>query len=205
MLRNVIKWTTQGAGTLALAVVATMGLATASQAQTTVLVMNEERIIAESTVGQHIATRLQAMGQEVQTELSPLQTQIQSESEALNTETASLSQEAIQQRPDLIQRIQTLQANAQQFERTREIRSRELVASERSAMQPVLQTLQEVLREIVDERGGAILIDRSSVVYANESVDITATAIERLNARITTTPVNWVRMPQQAQQGAAQQ
>ena len=93
----------------------------------------------------------------------------------------------------------------QQFERTREIRTRELVASERAAMQPVLQTLQEVLREIVDERGGSILVDRSAVVFADETVDISQTAIERLNSRITTTPVNWVRMPQQQQLAPAQQ
>lgn len=205
MLRKCFNWISQFGAATGLLLIATLGFASASQAQTNVLVMNEERIIAESTVGQHIATRLQAMGQEVQGELQPLQTQIQQENEALSAETASLSQEAIQQRPDLIQRIQTLQGQMQQFERTREIRTRELVASERAAMQPVLQTLQEVLREIVDERGGSILVDRSAVVFADETVDISQTAIERLNSRITTTPVNWVRMPQQQQQAPAQQ
>jgi len=167
--------------------------------------MSEDRILRESAVGQHIAGELQRIGQEIQAELAPLGTSIQEENEALTAETSALSEDAIRQRPDLVERLQTLQRDAQQFEVRRRQAQQELVATERAAMQPVLETLQGVLREIVEERGGAVLLDRSAVVYANESVDITASAIERLNQRITTTPVNRVRVPQQGQAGQAEQ
>lgn len=45
-----------------------------------------------------------------------------------------------------MQRIQQLQANAQQLERLRRIRQQELVLTERQALQPVLETLQTVLQ-----------------------------------------------------------
>lgn len=187
------------AAALALAV----GFAALAQAQQ-VLVMSEERILRESAVGQHIATQLETIGAEIQAELAPLGQAIQQENEALSAETSALSEEAIRQRPDLVSRLQTLQQDAQQFEVRRRVAQQELVATERAAMQPVLETLQTVLQEIVQERGAAVLLDRSNVVYAGESVDITASAIERLNQRIATTPVNRVRAPQQGQAGQQQ-
>jgi Skp family chaperone for outer membrane proteins len=187
------------AAALALAI----GFATFAQAQQ-VLVMSEDRILRESAVGQHIATELERVGQEIQAELAPLGQSIQQENEALTAETSALSEDAIRQRPDLVSRLQALQQDAQQFEARRRIAQQELVATERAAMQPVLETLQGVLQEIVQERGAALLLDRSTVVYAGDSIDITASAVERLNQRISTTPVNRVRAPQQGQAGQQQ-
>lgn len=176
-------------------IVLALGAVSVAQAQS-VLVINEETILTESQVGQHIAAQLQTIGTEIQTELEAAAAPLTQENEALQAETSALSQEAIQQRPDLMQRIQQLQQNAQQLERLRRLRQQELVATERQALQPVLQTLQTVLQELVTERNASILLDRSQVVYAADSVDVTATVIERLNQRIQTTPVTRVRAPE---------
>jgi Skp family chaperone for outer membrane proteins len=184
---------------LAAALALTIGFSAASFAQD-VLVMNEQRILRESAVGQHIASRLEAIGQEIQAELGPQQTAIQTESEALNAELSALSEDAIRQRPDLAARYESLQRDAATFEQTRRIRAQELQATEQQAMRPVLPILQEVLQEIVSERNASVLIDRSVVVFAADSVDVTQSAIERLNQRISTTPVNRVRVPTQPAQ-----
>lgn len=179
---------------LAAGLALTFGAFGVAQAQN-ILVINEETILTESQVGQHIASQLETIGREIQSELEAAAAPINQESEALQAETAALNQEAIQQRPDLIQRIQQLQANAQQLERLRRLRQQELVATERQALQPVLQTLQGVLQEVVSERNAILLIDQSQVVYAAESIDVTQTVIERLNQRLQTTPVTRVRAP----------
>lgn len=176
-------------------IVLTLGAMSAAHAQN-VLVINEETILTESQVGRHIAGQLETIGREIQAELEAAAQPLSAENEALQAETAALSQDAIQQRPDLMQRIQQLQANAQQLERLRRLRQQELVATERQALQPVLQTLQTVLQEVVTERNATILLDRSQLVYAAESVDVTAVVIERLNQRIQTTPVTRVRAPE---------
>lgn len=204
MQRNFIARLSAPVRAITAAVALAIGFAALAQAQQ-VLVMSEERILRESAVGQHIATELQRVGQEIQGELQPLGQSIQQENEALTAETSALSEDAIRQRPDLVSRLQTLQQDAQRFEVARRQAQQDLVATERAAMQPVLETLQVVLREIVEERGGAVLLDRSAVVYANESIDITPSAIERLNQRLTTTPVNRVRVPRQGQSGQPQQ
>ncbi|HAQ36636.1 MAG: outer membrane chaperone Skp [Maricaulis sp.] len=175
-----------------------------AQAQTNVLIMNEERIVAESQVGQHIGTRMQAIRAEMDAELQALLTPIQEENERLNAETASLTPEAIQARPDLMQRIQALNTQAQQAEALRQRLAQELQATQRQAMRPVLEALQAILQEVVTERGAQILIDRSAVVYADPSIDISDSAIERLNQRLPTTAVNRVRLPQGEQQPAQQ-
>lgn len=173
----------------------TLGAAGAASAQS-ILVINEDTILTQSQVGQHIAGQLEAIGREIQTELEQAAAPINQENEALQAETSALSQDAIQQRPDLIQRIQQLQANAQQLDRLRRLRQQELVATERQALQPVVQTLQTVLQEIVTERSATIILEESQVVYAAESVNVTQQVVERLNQRIQTTPVTRVRAPQ---------
>jgi len=170
-------------------------------AQQTILVINEDQILRESAVGQHIASRLQAISTELDNELRVLRAPIDEEAERLNAETEALTQEAVQQRPDLIQRIQTVSQQAQQFEARRQQYSNELVATERAAMRPVLEALQAVLQEVVEARNADIVIDRGALVYASPSVDASADVIERLNARLPTVPVNRVRLPE----GDAQQ
>ncbi|MCW5723731.1 MAG: OmpH family outer membrane protein [Maricaulaceae bacterium] len=183
------------------AVVATLFAAAApANAQTNVLVISEERILAESAVGRHIGQQIEALTRQVDEELAAMGRPLQEENERLTAETSALTPEAIQQRQDLMQRIQTLNQQAQQFEATRRLRANELVATERQALRPVMEALEVVLQEIVSERGAQVLIDRSQLVYAHESVDITASVIERLNQRITTTPVNRVRLQQGQQQ-----
>lgn len=183
---------------------AVIAMAAPANAQTNILIMNEERIVAESQVGQHIATRMQAIRAEMDAELQALLTPIQEESDRLNAETASLTPEAIQARPDLMQRIQALNAQAQQAEALRQRLAQELQATQRQAMRPVLEALQAVLQEVVAERGAQILIDRSTLVYADPSIDISDSVIERLNQRLPTTAVNRVRLPQDEQQPGQQ-
>lgn len=193
MLPNIIRSIGARMSVLLASLALTLGAVGVAQAQD-VLVMNEQRILAQSAVGQHIAQRVEQIGNEISAELAPMREQIQSESEALNAETASLTEEAMQQRPDLVQRFQTLQAQAQQFEQVRQLRQQELQVTQRRAMAPVMEVLQTILQEIIAERNASILLERSNVVFANENVDISASAIERLNQRITTTPVNRVRL-----------
>lgn len=183
------------------AAVTLMAISVPAMAQQTILVINEDQILRESAVGQHIATRLQAISTELDGELRALRAPIDEEAERLNAETAAITQEAIQQRPDLMQRIQTVSQQAQEFEARRQQYSNELVATERAAMRPVLEALQAVLQEVVEDRNADIVIDRGALVYAGQSVDASADVIERLNARLPTVPVNRVRLPE----GDAQQ
>ncbi|MEE2524900.1 OmpH family outer membrane protein [Hyphobacterium sp. HN65] len=180
---------------LIFAAVAFVSISAPAMSQT-MIVINEDRILRESDVGVHIAGRLQTISEEMDGELRALREPIDAEAERLNAETQGLTQEAVQQRPDLMQRIQTVSQQAQQFEATRQRYANELVATERAAMRPVLEALQAVLQEVVTARSADIVMDRSSLVYAGSSVDASQDVIDGLNARLPTVPVNRVRLPE---------
>ena len=185
--------------------VAVLSLAAPAMAQTNIAVMSEERVLRESAVGLHIQTRLAAIAQEVDAELQAMGQPLAQEREALNAETAAMTMAAIQGRPDLVQRIETLNQQAQAFEVQRQIRQRELVATEQSAMRPVYESLGPILEEVVAARGIDILVDRSNLVFASPEVDISEEVISLLNARLPTVSVNRVRLPQDGGQAEAAQ
>ncbi|WP_300541743.1 OmpH family outer membrane protein [Maricaulis sp.] len=176
-----------------------------SQGQPTIAVFNEERVLRESAVGQHIQARIQEIATEIDAELTAMGQPIQQETERLNAETASMTPQAIQGRPDLMQRIEALNQNAQQFELARRARQQELVQTERQAMRPVYEALQPILQAVVEERGVDILIDRGNLVFASPEFDISQAVIERLNQQLPTVTVTRVRVSQEAAAASAGQ
>ncbi|WP_417495915.1 OmpH family outer membrane protein [Maricaulis sp.] len=180
------------------------GLAAPAMAQQNIAVINEQRVLRESVVGQHIRTRLEAIGAEVRAELTAIGQPIQQQTEALTTETASMTQQAITQRPDLMQRIEALNQQAQQFELERRRREQELAQTERQAMQPVYEALNPILEEVVASRGIDILVDRANLVFSSPDVDISDAVIALLNQRLPSVPVNRVRLPEGAPAAAQQ-
>lgn len=182
------------------------GLAAPALAQQpSIAVLNEERVLRESAVGQHIQTRMQAIAQEIDAELTAMGQPIQQETERLNAETASMTPQAIQQRPDMMQRIEALNQQAQQFEIARRARQQEIVQTERQAMRPVYEALQPILEAVVAEREIDILIDRANLVFASPDVDISDDVIARLNQQLPTVTVTRVRVSQEAAAAALQQ
>jgi len=172
-------------------IVLAIGTLSAAHAQN-ILVINEETILTESQVGQHIASQLEVIGREIQTELEAAAQPLTQENEALQAETSALSQEAIQQRPDLMQRIEALNQQAQQFELARRARQQEIVQTERQAMRPIYDALGPILEAVVEERGIDILVDRANLVFASPDVDISDEVITRLNQEVPTVTVTRV-------------
>jgi len=181
------------------------GFAAPALSQTSIAVFNQDRVLRDSAVGQHIATRMQAIAQEIDSELTAMSTPIQQETERLNAETASMTPQTVQARPDLMQRIEALNQQAQQFEIARRARQQEIVQTERQAMAPVYQALQPILEAVVEERGIDILVDRANLVFASPEVDISDDVIARLNQQLPTVTVTRVRVSQEAAAAAAQQ
>lgn len=177
-----------------LALTALLSLTGWASAHGQVLVMNEDRILTESAVGQHIANEIVRIRDQGTASLTAESERLNAEGEALSAETSALSEAALAQRQDLRDRFEALTTAGVELEVDRAVLQQELIGTQQQAMVPVLEALQEVLQQIVDERGAGVLLDRSQVVYVSEAASITDLAIERMNARIPTTPVNRVRL-----------
>ncbi len=166
----------------------------AASAQTTVLVMNSNQVLNEAKVGQHVKERLQAISEEMVAELQAEGNPLDSEFSAFQAEVAALSQEALQERDDLRQRFQDLQQKGVQFRVSEQLRARELVATRVQALRPVREALDEILEKLVADRGADILVEREVLIFASEAVNVTQDVIDLLDARMTETPVERVRI-----------
>ncbi|GAA0214577.1 outer membrane protein [Brevundimonas nasdae] len=149
------------------------------------------RLLAQSSAGQAVETRMQQLAQEVQGELQPYATAIQTEATALQSGGASIPADQLNQRR---QQLQQRAQEAQQLEATRENELRYTLGTQR---QKITEAVSPILTALYQEKGCGLLLDRESVFMMNPAMDLTDVAIQRLNAALPTLTFN--RMPVPAQ------
>ncbi len=182
---------------------ATTVLSTAASAQTAgpanpgpaipgVCVYFNQQLLATSTAGQSVQTRMEQLATEVQGELAPYGTTIQAEITRLQSGGAAVTDADRQA-------VQTRIQEAQQLEQTRENELRYTLSEQRRLISAAVEPL---LVAVYQERGCGILVDRESVFILNPAMDITPTVIERLNTQLPSLSFN--RLPVPVQQPAVQ-
>lgn len=158
-----------------------------------VCVYFNQRVLAQSTVGQAVQTRMEQLAQEVQGEIQPYATTIQTEAQALQQGAATIPADQMnQRRQQLQQRIQ----EAQQLEATRDNELRYTLAEQR---RKISEAIEPLLVAVYQEKGCGIMIDRESVFIMNPAMDVTDTVIQRLNAQLPTLSFNRMPVPAQPQ------
>jgi outer membrane protein len=159
-----------------------------------VCVYFNQRMLAQSTVGQAVQARMEQLAQEVRGELTPYATAIQTEIGALQQGQATIPADQLNtRRQQLQQRVQ----EAQQLEQTRDAELRYTLSEQRrlisAAVEPILVTVYQ-------ERGCGLLLDRESVFIMNPAMDVTDLVIQRVNTALPTLSFNRLPVPAQAQQ-----
>ncbi|MFS0709767.1 OmpH family outer membrane protein [Brevundimonas sp. 3P9-tot-E] len=158
-----------------------------------VCVYFNQRVLAQSTAGQAVQTRMEQLAQEVQGELQPYATAIQTEVQALQQGAATIPADQMNQRRQALQqRVQ----EAQQLEGTRENELRYTLAEQR---RKISEAVEPLLVAVYQEKGCGIMIDRESVFILNPAMDVTDTVIQRLNAQLPTLSFNRMPVPAQPQ------
>ncbi|QTN18856.1 OmpH family outer membrane protein [Brevundimonas sp. AJA228-03] len=190
-------------GAFALASFAAIAAPSAASAQTAgpqnpgpvipgVCVYFNQRLLAQSTVGQAVQARMEQLATEVQGELAPYGTAIQTEITALQQGGQAADPDGLR-RNALQQRIQEAQA----LEQTRQDELRYTLGEQRRL---ISAQVEPILVAVYQERGCGLLLDRESVFIANPAMDVTDTVMERLNAALPTLSFNRLPVPvQQAQ------
>lgn len=165
---------------------------------TTVVVIDQGKIMRESTGGQDIISKVNAIEQTMQGELKPTQDTLASEGQALEAKTANMTMDAISADQALRTEVEAYARKAQEFNRRRQIAAAELQATERKAWSDFFTAMQPVLQEVVTEKDADIMLDRAEAVYVGASVDATDLVISKMNAKLPS--VNVVRQKMPAQQ-----
>ena len=179
--------------TASAALAQTQGPANPGPAIPGVCVYFNQRVLAQSTVGQAVQTRMEQLAQEVQGELQPYATAIQTEAQALQQGAATIPADQMNQRR---QQLQTRIQEAQQLEGTRDNELRYTLAQQR---QKISEAIEPLLVAVYQEKGCGIMIDRESVFVMNPAMDVTPLVIQRLNAALPTLSFNRMPVPAQPQ------
>ena len=171
------------------AVAQTAGPANPGPAIAGVCVYFNQRLLAQSTAGVSVQTRMEQLATEVQGELAPYGTTIQAEITRLQAGGATVTDADRQA-------VQTRIQEAQQLEQTRENELRYTLSEQRRLISAAVEPL---LVAVYQERGCGILLDRESVFILNPAMDVTDVVIQRLNTALPTLSFNRLPVPARTQ------
>ncbi len=174
---------------------------------TTSVVINYQRVLAESALGRDLQAKLQTVRQQISAEvqgLAPEQQSIEQEAQRLAASTRNQSTEQLRNNPQvqaLAQRQQQLQARVAGLQGDME-------CTQILSRLDVNRLVEPVVRSVMQSRGAGIVIDSSNVSVSAPEFDITATVIQQLDANQATRATNVTRRPvaecqAQGQQAAA--
>lgn len=145
-----------------------------------VCILNREQVLGASSLGKAIETRLQQLNSQVEAELKTELTAINNEAKTLDSQRSTLAPDAFEKRSA------DLQVRANAFERKRQQRGREMVATQEKALGRFEQEMAPAITGVFQQKQCSILFDRQAVVIANPAMDVTQPVIAALNAKITT-------------------
>lgn len=186
------------AGTVAIAV-ATFVTPAAAQSKPAgtpvpkILVINREAILRLSKVGQDIVRQVNDYTKAAEKEFRGQGEQLRKDGAALQQQLAILAPDVKAKKiADFQNRERALQAKV-------EARQQQIQGGVLQARQQIEAALGPIVQGIMQERGANLLLDRGAVVWGTGDIDITRTAIQRLDQKMTSVKVNLVSPPKQKQ------
>jgi outer membrane protein len=159
---------------------------------TGICLFSNERAVGTSTVGKYVIDRMKQLSTTANAEINAEKTGIETDGKAFQAQQATLSPEVRNQKGQALQqRVQLLQRKAQ-------VRGQELDATERKALQRIATEMDPIVRTIYQQQKCSLLIDRTAVLGANPSMDITDSVVAQLNTKLTTFPFEREHLDQAA-------
>jgi len=174
---------------------AAVAMSATAMAQSTILIVDQNRVLRDSEVGKHIKRQLESIGKSMESEMKASTQPLTSERDRLVNELKTMDAAAMQSRPDLQKRAQDLMQKGQKQQVEAAYKQREMQVTEAKALQKVNERLAKILETIVAERGADIILDRSVVIYGGKTADVTDTVLSRLNSQMRTVTVARERLP----------
>lgn len=178
-----------------IALAAAIFMAGAAHAQTTILVVDSAKVLRDSSAGKSVQTQLQSIASTIQSEAQSTMSPVTSEKQAFASSNASLKVSDLQSRPDLAAQLKTIQEKEVKAQNELRYKSAELQATERKALLNVSQKIDEVIAGLARERGATAVFDKSMLLYAGSTVDVTQEVISRLNRQMPSVAVTRERLP----------
>ncbi len=154
-----------------------------------IIVIDRNVILRLSSAGQAMMGSVGTLSEQADNEFQSQAEQLQQEAQALQQQLAVVAPDARQQRQEeFFTKQQDLQDRVQQ-------RQQRIQGGLAIAGQQLDQALQPILQDIMRERNANMVLDRSAVIFSAIDIDVTATAIERLDEALPTLTVRLADPP----------
>lgn len=151
------------------------GPVTTIEIQSPVLVIDQDRLFAETQLGARAQADLEARAQELASENQRIEAELIARERELTELRPTLPPEEFRPLADEFD-VRVERIRAEQDEKARELnRARD------EARQAFFQEVAGIISGIVREKGAVVVIDRRDVFLSADRIDITDEAIERVN------------------------
>jgi outer membrane protein len=164
----------------------TAALAQAAAPQSAIIVVDMNRVVAESAAGKSGSSQLKAQVDSAQARAKTLAEQLQKEEETLvkARQANSMAPEAFQAK---VKELQTKQNNARTELGNRE---QQIQRSDAYVRQQIFQAVNPIIQALLRERGAQIVLAREAALAVNPALDVTAEVVRRLDAALPRVSVN---------------
>lgn len=175
--------------------------APAAMAQgTTVVMIDEGRLLTESKAGKDIQTKLASLETQMKNELEPTRATLETDGKALQTKIEGKTREAVAADTALVAQLTAYQNRANDFAQKRQVISQEFQLTERKALVDFNRAIEPALMEVVTEKKAEVVMSKGQVIFSADTVDVTALVISKLDAKTPTIAVTRQRVPAQPAQ-----
>lgn len=186
----IIRTFTRIAAGLAVAI----AFAGTSFAQSTILVVDTQKVLKDSIVGQHVARQLETIYTSANSEILARRSPLESKAKSLQAQaSAKTSVEEIRADASLRAQAQALQSDQKKLQVEEYYTTQELKITEKKALDQVSKRLKTIIDQIARERNADVVLEKSLVIYGGPA-DVTDVVISRLNSQLTTVPVTRERL-----------
>ena len=172
----------------------------ASAQATTVVMIDEGRLLGESKAGKDIQTKLKNLETQMKNELEPIRATLETDGKALQTKVEGKTREAIAADTAIMGQLTAYQKRAQEFAQKQQIVSKEFQLTERKALIDFNKAIEPALMEVVNEKKAQIVMSKGQVIFSSDTVDVTPLVISKLDAKTPTIAVSRQRLPAQPAQ-----
>jgi outer membrane protein len=182
----------QAATIIAAGLVLAPALAAAADS-VSILIVDQQRVLAESLAGQDMNVQAKAL-------MAQIQAEVAEEQNAVMAAERDLEQNAKLMSPaQRTEKIKQLEARKQAYPAFEQKKAQTYQMSMNRASNQVAVALKPILQQIIDQRKAQIMLDRQVVMYSVPGLDVTDDAISRLNNVVRTVKVERVDYGPQGQ------
>lgn len=143
-----------------------------------VLVLDFDRLFAQSAFGRRVTSKIEAQGEDLAAENRRIETDLTDEERRLTEQRATLSAAEFRQLANAFdEKVQRLRS-------AQDAKTRALGQVSDGARRQFVAAAQPVLKQLMRDAGAAVILERRAVLVAADVVDITATAIQRIDEAI---------------------